>query len=120
MPRGVYVRTKAIRAAIRKARTGAKASLEACKNMSIAARKTALSPQWRKNVSEGTRKKMRLPGVRRKHLTGLRKARAKYGVNFRGGKNQKPVAYVMSLWKFLEPVGYIREYPVSGSKKHHY
>lgn len=117
--------TKSHRDAIRRARLGTHASPEARKNQSIAARKTALSLKWRKNVSEGTRKKMRLPYIRRKHLAGLRRAREKHGVNFKGGMNQKPVKYVLSIWKVLKPLGYLREVPVSLKhlhlgKGHHY
>jgi hypothetical protein len=122
MTQGVYPRTQAHRDAIRQARLGAKASPEARKNQSIAARKTALNPQWRKNVSEGTRKKMRLPHIRKKHLIGLQRARAKHGVNFKGGQGQKPIAFVMSLWKLLKPIGYVREYslPTGIGYGHHY
>lgn len=117
MGKGIYLRTQAHRDAIRKARLGAKASPEAKKNQGIAARKTALSPEWRKRVSEGTRKKMRLPSIRRKHLAGLRRARRRYGVNFRNGNGQILQGFVLSFWKVLKPLGYIREYAIGVSNE---
>ena len=110
--------TKAHREAIRRARIGTKASPQAIANLKKAHSKLACDPAWRKRVSEGTRKRMRLPHVRRKHLAGLKRARAKHGVNFKGGMNQEPVGYVMSLWKLLRPVGYVREFPVSMEPLH--
>lgn len=117
--------TRAHREAIRQARLGTHTPEVTKKKQAILARQRAISPAWRKRVSEGTRKKMRLPHIRRKHLAGLRRARAKHGVNFKGGMHQKPVKYVLSFWKVLKPLGYLMEFPVSLkhlhlSKGHHY
>lgn len=115
MPRGIYERTPAIRSAIRCARLGTHATPETKRKLSALARARAHSPKWRMRVSEGTRKAMRSPSVRRKHLRGLRRAQIKYGVNFTNDKTEKRLA------KMLVPLGYVEQYclrrgPGSGNR----
>jgi len=79
-------------------------------------RRLATNPVWVKNVSEGTKKAMRRPKTRNKHLAGLKRALKKHGVNFKGGQNQEPVAFVKSLAEVLLPIGFIQEHRVFWSK----
>ncbi len=104
------------REAIRQARLGTHSTPETKAKLSKIHRKSACSPEWLERVSQGTRKAMRNPSTRRKHLAGLRRARAVHGINFKGGSGQQSVPYVVNLAKVLCPLGYIQEFPVRGLK----
>lgn len=109
--RGIYVRTPAIREAIRQARLGTHNSEESKRKQSASMKKTACDPAWRKRVSDGTRKKMHTASVRRKHLAGLRKARKAHGVNFTTfGRDL--VRFEREMAKVLCPLGYVQQHYV--------
>jgi Protein of unknown function (DUF559) len=112
MPRGIYVRTKKIRAAIARARIGTKTSPETKAKLSIAAQRNRLSSEWIEKVKRGTLKAWKRPGVKQRHLRAVRRYVKNKGVNFRGGNGQKPVQFVLDLEKILKPAGWIREYSI--------
>jgi hypothetical protein len=68
--------------------------------------------EWRLMISERTKEAMHRPSVRRKHLKGLKRALEKYGPNFRGGNGQPITPTVSHYAELLEPLGYVREFPV--------
>ena len=74
------------------------------------------TPEWREKVSQTTQAAMHLPHIREKHLAGLRRMRAS-GTNFKGGNGQTPVMIVQTIAKVLEPLGFIREFPIK-TKNH--
>jgi len=117
---GLYIRTPDMCEAIRRARLGKKNSLESRKKQSASLKTIACNPLWRKRVSEGTKKAMRRKDVRVKHLKGLKKARAKHGVNF-SVFGRDLVKFEREIAKTLCPLGYIQQHPVIfGSHGRHY
>jgi very-short-patch-repair endonuclease len=111
MPTGVYVRTPEMRRQMKK--NLAKGRLPAArKKAAKKLRKLGQSEEWRDKVSEATKRAMHRPEVRTKHLKGLKRARQKYGVNFKGGNGQEPVEFVKQLIPEMLKKGFIHEYPV--------
>ena len=111
MPSGVYPRTKnqliAAKTNLSKGR-----SPEARKKAAKTLKEIAQNPEWRKKVSEATKEAMNTPKIRTKHLAGLKKAREKHGVNFRGGNGQELTEIVKLADSLFSQCGYIREYPI--------
>src|SRR6266850_1961247 len=108
MPRGVYPRTprqlevaktNLLMGRSRTARARARATL----------RLNAANPKWRAMVSDLTRKAMRRPGVRRRHLAGLARARKSHGPNWKGGNGRPPLAIIKALTMLLRPAGFLPE-----------
>jgi hypothetical protein len=64
--------------------------------------------EWSKRVSEKTRQAMHRPDVRQRHLMGLLGQPS----HFKGGNGQAPVEKVMEIAERLEPLGFIREFPI--------
>ena len=75
-------------------------------------RQLVADPLWRQKVSENTRKAMRDPLIRQRHLEALKTVRESYGIAFRGGNGQSPTPAMRLVAAILEPLGFIREYPV--------
>ena len=111
MPSGVYPRTKnqlkAAKANLLKGRMP-----EARKKATKKLKEIAQNPEWRKKVSKSTKEAMNTPRIRTKHLAGLKKAREKYGVNFRGGNGQELTEIVKLADSLFSQCGFIREYPI--------
>jgi hypothetical protein len=70
--------------------------------------KANATEEWRKKVSEATREALHRPNVRMRHLMSMM-GRA---CQFKGGNGQVPVEKVLELARKLEPLGFIREFPV--------
>lgn len=128
MPTGVYKRTAKHNAQMRRCLEMGR-SKEARKKAAETMRKKAnetvqasgawgsrkemfQSNEFRKRVSEATKKRMHDPEVRKRHLAGLKRARKKHGVNFKGGNGQPMLPIVAMYNKVLSQIGYVREYPV--------
>ncbi len=78
----------------------------------IKMRERAADPEWRRRVAEATRARMRDPEIRARHLEALRNARAKHGVNFRGGNGQPRTQNQITVEAILRPLGFTPEYVV--------
>jgi len=113
MPKGIYKRKPL---AERDPKTAARIRENLAKGRAPAVREAvadklrenAADPAWRVKIGEATRAAMHRPEVRVRHLMGL----AGQPVNFRGGNGQAPVEAVRRLAERLEPLGFIREYPI--------
>ena len=115
MPRGVYPRRpNQLKAAIKNLAKGREKEAREKANKTL--REIAQDPEWREKVSVATKKAMHTPEVRRRHLRGLKKARVKNGVNFRGGNGQEMTPIVRRVWAILKKEGFVREYPVKTEK----
>jgi len=111
MPRGIYPRTKnQLKNAKKNLAMGRtpKAREKARQKMI----EKAKNIEWRKLVSEQTKKAMHQPNIRKNHLRGLFKARAKYGINFKGGNGQKPTPIIELANKLFSQCGFEREYVI--------
>jgi len=77
------------------------------------AQENAKDPEWRKLVSEGTKKRMHDPDVRERHLAGLEQARQQSptGSSWRGGQGCEPNELERS-YSWLLLVGYVSNFPV--------
>lgn len=115
MPTGVYVRTPAVRKAMLK--NLAKGRTPEVREKATASIIKVWTEDKRREVSEKNKKIMRDPGVRKRHLKGLEKARRDHGVNFKGGNGRTPVKMVRILWKKLKKNGWVRELPIK-TKRH--
>ncbi len=111
MPRGIYPRTenqlKAAKLNLAKGRKP-EARIKARQKL----KEIAKNPEWRRKISLATTLAMHSPKTRKKHLKGLKRARKKYGVNFKGGNGQEPTKIVKLANRLLSQCGYIREYPI--------
>jgi hypothetical protein len=70
------------------------------------ANEIAATAEWRKNVSEGTKRAHATPEVKARLKAGLAKAMIDHGVPFFGGDTGDVFASILC------PVGYVREYRV--------
>lgn len=109
--RGVYFRTKENRENIRQARLGTHISEESKRKQSIAMKKTARNPGWRKRVSDGTKRAMRRPETKKLHSAAVSMAR-RNGVDFEKiiGKVLCPLGYVSQF--FVRVQGMRRGYTI--------
>lgn len=117
MPKGIYrhkplaerdpVVAERIRECLEAGRTP-----EVRKQVAKLLKTNAADPEWRAMVSSQTQVAMRSPAIRRRHLAGLKQARQKHGVNFRGGNGSPPVPKVIELALKLKPLGFIMEFPI--------
>ena len=106
MPSGVYPRTPnqllAAKANLAKGRA------PAARAKAAVTLKSLVTPAWRAKVSKATRKAMRQPAIRKRHLTAL----AGRPVNFRGGNGQPPLPLTLRIAELLAPLGFIAEFPI--------
>ena len=111
MPRGVYVRTSEIRAAIALSRIGTKASEKTKAKLSEIRRRKCNEPDWRKRMSEQTRNGWKDPDVRAAMLEGqhINFGARPNGSNFPIGIPQTEQDFIAILC----PVGYIHGYIIS-------
>ena len=111
MPKGIYPRTanqlRAAKVNLAKGREPAARALAGAKLRAL-----GQDEAWQKRVSQGTKKAMRRPDVRARHLKGLALAQT---VNFKGGNGQPPLTITMQLIPFLGRLGFTTEYPVKTS-----
>jgi hypothetical protein len=104
MPSGVYKRRPEMFKSP-SAETRAKIS----ESVRAKAQANARDPEWRKKVSESTKKRMHDPEIRQRHLDGLKRAHAKSpnGNNFNGGFGAPPNELEES-YNWLCSLGYQR------------
>ena len=94
-------------------------SKETRQKLSEIAQAHGKDPEWRKRVSEGTKKRMQDPEVRVKHLAGLYNAFAKTenGNNFTGGQGQQRNALQQIYADIFLPLGYVEDHPVQWGER---
>jgi len=111
MPKGVYPRTaNQLKAAVANLAKGREPEARAKANATL--KMVAQDMGWRLKVSDATRKRMRDPEVRGRHLAGLKEARRKHGTNFLGGNGQQPTQAQLQAADILTPLGFVRELAV--------
>jgi Protein of unknown function (DUF559) len=95
---GKYVRTPEIRARI-------------ADGVRDIVRANAQDPEWRRRVSDGTKKRMHDPDVREKHLAGLEQARrnSPTGSSWPGGRGHAPTQTMLNFASILCPAGYLMD-----------
>ncbi len=111
MPRGVYPRTKNQLEAAKK--NLAKGREKPAREKAAASLRTlAKTEEWRRRVSNGTKKALNQPETRKKHLEAIKQSQETKGINFTGGNGQEPVPFVVWLAEQLESEGFVRELPI--------
>lgn len=116
MPKGVYPRTD-------RQREQAKINFqkgrepEARKKAARTLLSKAQDPAWRAKVSQATKIAMHQPDIRERHLVALKKARKRYGINFKGGNGSPLTLMISILSDIFLPQGFIREYAIPTKKK---
>ena len=111
MPKGVYPRTEnQLKAAPANLAKGHEPEARAKAIAKL--RENAKDPAWREKVSRATKEALRRPEVRKRYLAGMKQARKKHGINFRGGNGQSPTGAVVEMEKILAPFGFQREYVI--------
>lgn len=109
MPRGVYVRKPSIARDEATARNFAKGHTPEVRAKALESiKENAADPAWQQWVSDKTKEAMHRPDVREKHLAALKNN----PVNFKGGNGQELTEVVKMALTILEPLGFVREYPV--------
>lgn len=111
MPTGHYKRTPEVLERAKKNLAKGRTP-EARKKAADSIRRIAKNLDWRKRVSDATRIAMHTPKIRKRHLSGLRRAFAIHGSNFAGGNGVEPTRVVKLFASILEPFGFIRELPI--------
>ena len=111
MPTGVYPRTEKMMKKVKKNLAKGR-SPSARKKATAKLKENAKNPEWIKLVSENTKKGMKRPEARKKHLCGLEKARKKHGVNFKGGNGQSPTPIIILANELFSKCGFICELPI--------
>jgi hypothetical protein len=64
-------------------------------------------------MSKLMRDVMHTPAVRKRHLLGLDRARAKHGTNFKGGNGADPTSFIKRMAAIYEPQGFKRELAIA-------
>lgn len=123
MPRGVYVRKPGSLAGKYKRTPEIRAKI--ADGVRASTQTNAVDPEWRRRVSEGTRKRMRDPDVREKHLAGLKQARenSPTSSSWPGGRGHPPTQSMLDFAAILCPVGYVMDevnIPTGKGQGHHY
>ena len=111
MPTGVYTRTEKMMKKVKK-NLAKGHSPSARKKATAKLKEYAKDPEWIKLVSENTKKGMKRPEARKKHLHGLEKARKKHGINFKGGNGMHPTPIIALGIKLFTQCGFIWELPI--------
>lgn len=107
MPRGVYPRTaNQLRAAKANLAKGREAPAREKAAATLAG--IAQDPAWRKKVSTQTRKAMRRPEVRERHLSAIKGQ----PTNFRGGNGRPPSERALAYLAALKWLGWTAEFGI--------